>query len=56
MDDKNYWKLFETSGHIDDYMNFKHDDTPSEVENREDGACADNDNGAGFARDEDGRK
>ena len=48
METSNYWKLFESTGQVEDYLAFKHG-TQEETQN------ADDDNGPGAAGDKDGR-
>ncbi len=54
MDSKNFWKLFETSGSVDDYMNFKKEGKGEPCDNKEEEKSANNDNGACSEGDKDG--
>ena len=49
METSNYWKLFESTGQVEDYLAFKQHGTQEETQN------ADDDNGPGAAGDKDGR-
>ena len=49
METSNYWKLFESTGQVEDYLAFKQHGPQEETQN------ADDDNGPGAAGDKDGR-
>lgn len=48
METRNYWKRFESTGQVEDYLAFKQHDTQEEKQD------ADDNDGSGAARDEDG--
>ncbi len=46
MESKDYWKLFETSGSVKDYMNFKTDENDEPCADGKEKSGATNNNGA----------